>query len=519
MRDRAPEMVASELTPAASVGDVASSRGPAVVPGHRFTLSHREIKSVYLALMLGQFLAALNQTIVATALPAIGRDFADVENLAWVVTAYLLSATAVAPLYGKVADILGRRAVLLTAVGLFTLGSVACAAAWSMTGLILARFLQGLGGGGIVPLVQTVIADVVPARERGRYQAYMAIVWVGSGAGGPVLGGFVAQHAGWPWIFWLNVPLGLIALAFEWRTLRLVPDVRHPHRLDYLGCVLMMISAMAFLLALSWGGTRYPWLSVEIGALLIASGLFAIAFIWRIKHDDEPFLPVTIILNKVARRATIANSCTIAASIGMTIFMPLYFQLVHGYTPSDAGLALIPLVMMSVPGALLAGRVMMHLRRYKWLPIAGSVVALVALLVPVIHPQLSPMVVIVILAVVGIGSGTVVPTATVLLQNAVPRTQIGTATGAMNFFRALSSAFAVALMSAIMLAGLGAAPGRGVDVSILAAAAEAHGTNLAEVFRWVFLAGAGFLAVGLLAVALIEEKPLAGRDSAPEAAN
>jgi sugar phosphate permease len=239
--------------------------------------------------------------------------------------------------------------------------------------------------------------------------------------------------------------------------------------------------------------------------------LFAGAFIWRITHEDEPFLPVAIFLNKIARRASTASACAMGTSIGLTIFMPLYFQLVHGYSPSDAGLALIPIVVMNVPGALLAGRVMMYFRKYKWLPVVGATLSLSALLVPVVYPQISAMYVTVILGIVGLGGGTIFPTATVSLQNAVPHSQVGMATGTMNFMRALGSAFAVAVMSAILLAGLGAAPGRVVDVGILATAAETHGANLANVFRGVFLTAAALIAVALLAIALMEEKPLPGR--------
>jgi EmrB/QacA subfamily drug resistance transporter len=509
------EFRAAELAPS-SAGAVAASLGPVSEPVHRFTLSHSEIKKIYFGLMLAQFLGALNQTVVATALPAIGRDFADVENLSWVVTAYLLSSTAVAPLYGKLADIFGRRFVLLTAIGLFTVGSLVCAASPSMMTLILARFLQGIGGGGIIPLVQTIIADVVSARERGRYQAYMAVVWVSSGVGGPVLGGFISQHASWPWIFWLNVPLGLAALMIAGRTLRLAPQTRHPHKLDYLGCALMMLASIALLMGLTWGGARYPWFSQPILILFGVAAVSAAAFGWHVIRATEPFLPPTILRNKIARRASTATSCAMATTIGMTIFTPLYFQLVHGFSPSDAGLALIPLMLMNVPGALLAGRVMMYFRNYKWLPVIGSMLSFLALLIPVIHPQISPGAVIVILGVVGIGAGTVFPVATVSLQNAVPRFQIGTATGAMNFIRALTSAFAVAVMSAIMLAGLGAAPGRVVDISVLAAAAEANGAIMSEVFRWVFLAAAVLIAINMAAIALMEEKPLPGRSGLPQ---
>src|SRR5436190_10856196 len=232
-------------------------------PG-RWVLSHGEIRTIVLGLTLAMFLAALNQTIVATALPTIGRDLRNFEMLPWVVTAYLLTSTAVAPLYGKLSDIYGRRAMLLTTVGLFVAGSVLCAAAPNMLLLILGRGLQGIGGGGILPLCQSVIADVVAPRERGRYQAYMGVVWVTSGVFGPVLGGLLAEFWHWSLIFWLNVPLGLGAALLINVYLRHIPRHELRHKRDVLGAGLMRASAIPILLALTWGGSRYSWLSPQI---------------------------------------------------------------------------------------------------------------------------------------------------------------------------------------------------------------------------------------------------------------
>src|SRR6185503_8903336 len=207
-------------------------------PG-RWVLGHGEIRTIVFGLMLAMFLAALNQTIVATALPTIGRDFRDFELLPWVVTAYLLSSTVVAPLYGKLSDIHGRRAMMLAAVGIFTAGSVACALATDMIMLILGRALQGIGGGGILPLAQSILADAVAPRERGHYQAYMGSVWVTAGLGGPVVGGILAEHFHWSIIFWFNVPLGLVAAAMAHRSLRRLPRHDRKHKLDLLGAGLM----------------------------------------------------------------------------------------------------------------------------------------------------------------------------------------------------------------------------------------------------------------------------------------
>src|SRR5580698_1108332 len=234
-------------------------------------LGRREVVAIIGGLSLAMFLSALNQTIVATALPTIGRSFDDFENLSWVIIAYLLTSTVVAPLYGKLSDIYGRRGMMLVALGVFMAGSVACAAAPSMLMLILGRGLQGIGGGGIVPLTQSIIADAVPPRERGYYQAYTGSVWIVAGAAGPVLGGVIAEHLHWSMIFWLNVPLALAAAMLSNRQLKRVPVHERAHKIDLTGAALMMAAAVTLLLALTWGGTRYPWQSLQIIGFIIAA--------------------------------------------------------------------------------------------------------------------------------------------------------------------------------------------------------------------------------------------------------
>jgi EmrB/QacA subfamily drug resistance transporter len=470
-------------------------------------MSHAEVRTIFFGLMLTAFLAALNQTIIATALPTIGRHFADFESLSWVVTAYLLTSTAVSPLYGKLSDIYGRRAMLLTAVGLFIAGSVLCAAAPNMMLLILGRGLQGVGGGGILPLCQSVIADVVAPRERGRYQAYMGVVWVTSGVFGPVLGGVLAEHWHWSVIFWINVPLGLAAALLINIYLSRIPRHERKHKLDVLGAVLMMGSAIPLLLALTWGGTQYSWGSPEIVALLAASFLLSLAFGWRLARAPEPFLPLSVLNNPVMRWGTISGALAMGVSIGLTIFVPLYFEVVHKLTATESGIALIPLA-LTTPGSLLSGQAMLYWRHYKRAPIVGLVCALVALAFVIWRPDLPLTYVIVVMAVVGTSIGLVYPVTTVAIQNAVPYFQVGIAMGALNFFRSLASAFAVAVMGAILLAGLGVTPQRGAAVSVVTSAMSASGTVAADVFRWVFASAWIFLAISLIALLVMEERPL-----------
>jgi EmrB/QacA subfamily drug resistance transporter len=488
---------------------VASRSTPAVHQEAAFT--HSETRAIVYGVSLGMFLAALNQTIVSTALPIIGRDFNDFENLSWVVTAYLLTSTAAAPFYGKLCDIYGRRTMMLWGIGLFIAGSFVCAVAPNMPLLILARALQGVGGGGILPVAQTVIGDLVEPRERGRYQAYIGIVWICAGVSGPVLGGFLSEHLHWSAVFWINLPLGLVAAAMSSATLRRLPRHERPHELDIIGGTLIMAAALALMLALTWGGTRFPWLSPSIGGLLAASILFTAGFAWRVMRAREPFLPIPILANSVVRMGTAASSCAFATMIGLTIFVPLYYEAVHKLSAGDAGLALIPVVVMTTPGSILSGRAMMHFHHFKWVPVVGLSTSLAATLVLALWPTAPLALALVMLGIVGTGVGTLYPVATVSIQSAVERHQVGTATGLMNFFRSLLSAFVVAVMSTIMLTHIGVTPERGSDLEAILSGASSAGADFAPMFRWLFDSAAVFLAVALLALVLMEELPLHSR--------
>src|SRR5438874_3796764 len=287
-----PKTIAAELRGVASrvvdVGDAPPIAPPA-------PLTPDEVRTILISLMLTMFLAALDQTIVATALPTIGRQFHDVTSLSWVISAYLLASTAVAPVFGTLSDIYGRRAMIVAALSLFVIGSILCAVAPNMPVLILARGLQGLGGGGIMPIVQTVISDVVTPRERGQYQAYFSGVWVAAGIGGPILGGVFAEHLHWSMIFWINVPLGLASLALLLPRMSRIPVFHRRRKIDWLGGVLLMASAVVFMLVLTWGGNRYLWLSPEIMAMVGAALALALAFAWQAGTAEEPFLPLPLL--------------------------------------------------------------------------------------------------------------------------------------------------------------------------------------------------------------------------------
>jgi EmrB/QacA subfamily drug resistance transporter len=472
-------------------------------------LSHAEIRTIILGVLLAMFLAALDQTIIATALPTIGRELGDLEHLPWIVTVYLLTSTAVTPLYGKFSDSYGRRGTMLIGIVIFIIGSIACALAPNMIVLILARGLQGIGGGGLIALAQTIIADIVAPRERGRYQVYFASVFMTSSLLGPVLGGFFAEHLHWSVIFWINLPLGLVAFAIAFQSLKKLPRFERPHKLDLLGALLLVAATVALLLALSWGGLRYPWASLPILGLFTASlvlwGLFAV----RMRLAPEPLIPPGVLHNPVVRMAVLAACFAMGTYIGLTIYLPVYFEAVRGLSASLSGLSLIPLMAGTVVGATLSGRTMAKVKHYKRLPTVGLLVAMAATGVLAMYGQsLSIVTVEIILAIISVGLGTVLPVTMVTTQNAVAPHQMGTATGTANFFRSLGGAFIVAIFGAIVLSGSGLSGAASFES--LSAVAARSGIDLADVFSHVFIAAIVGFGLSLAFLLALEERPLRG---------
>ena len=464
-------------------------------------LDHATIRRILLGLMLAMFLSALDQTIVATALATIGRAYADVESLAWIVTAYLLAATAVTPLYGKLSDIHGRRPVLLGGIAIFVAGSVACALAPSMPALIAARALQGIGGGGLIALSQTIVGDAVSPRERGRYQGYFGAVFAVASIAGPVLGGVFAEHLHWSMIFWINLPLGLLAFAITGRALKALPRHERKHDLDLLGAALMVTGTVTLLLALNWGGMRYAWTSPHIVGLIAAALTLFALFVWRLTVAPEPFVPLDIMRNRVVAYAIGCASLAYGTMIALSIYAPVYFETVLGLSASGAGLTLIPFMGGVVIGSTGSGRLMAKLTRYKRIGLAGLPIAALSLVpIALIPAQLSATGVGALLLITGCGLGTVLPITTVSVQNAVLPWQLGTVTGVINFVRALASALMVALYGAFLFGGA-----KGVTLETIAAAASAA---LAGHFRWIFAAAALCLAVSWLFLLAMEERPL-----------
>jgi MFS family permease len=358
-----------------------------------------------------------------------------------------------------------------------------------------------------MPIVQTVISDLVTPRERGQYQAYFSGVWMAAGIGGPVLGGVFAEHLHWSMIFWINVPLGFASLALLLPKMSKIPVFHRRRKIDWLGGVLLMGSAVVFMLVLTWGGNRYPWLSPTIIAMIGASVALVLAFVWQAGRAEEPFLPLPLLGGKVVPYAMAAGGCAMGTMLGLTVHLPLYYEVVYHLTASEAGLALIPLAAISTGGSAIAGRAMARAKHYKRVAIIGTAIA--ALVACTLAFTVLPLwVLLLLLSVLALGLGTAFPVSVVSLQNSVARSQVGTITGAMNFFRALMASFTVAAFTAILLMALGA------DISLVG---EHRGpvnsiapADMIAAFRFVFGAAAALLACAALCMILMEEKPLAG---------
>jgi len=464
-----------------------------------------EFRQVMVGLGLAMLLSALDQTIVVTAMPTIGADLGDPQNLPWIVTAYLVAATVVTPLYGKFADVYGRRIVLLVGVTTFVVGSVACALAPTMAALAVARLVQGLGGGGLISLAQTIVADLVSPRERGRYQTYFAAVFITSSVAGPALGGFFAQYLHWSLIFWINLPLGLAALLITNARLKRLPERRHPHKVDYAGALLLVLASGALVLALGWGGSRYPWASAPIVALLCGSALFWSLFAWRVRVAEEPLIPLRILGLRIVRDAIFSSAAGLGAFVGLSVVMPIYFEIVAGLTARDSGLVLIPLMVATVVGATLSGRLMAVIHHYKIVPLVGLGVGTLAAAVAAWRVEsLSFLTLNLLLTLVTFGVGAMLPVATVSVQNAVLARDLGTATATTQFFRQLGAAVIVALFGTLALGG-----GRAALIEETSASPDAIRT-LVMSFKLVFLALAMCMALSFAFMARMEERPLTG---------
>jgi EmrB/QacA subfamily drug resistance transporter len=458
-----------------------------------------------LGVLLPLFLGSLDNTILASALPTIGRAFGDVQGLPWLITIYLLASTACMPLYGKIADIHGRQFALRIAIAAYMVGSLICALAPSMLVLILGRALHGFGGAGLASISTVILGDIAAPKERGRYYAYFSLAYTTAGACGPALGGFIADHLHWSVIFWINIPLGFISLWIVSTLLQRLPRHERPHRLDLIGAILIVLASVSFMLALNVGGKSYPWLSLPVVSLFVVALVVGGFFVARLLTAPEPLIPIAILTDPIVRYAVISNSFGWGSIIGLNIFLPIYLQSALGVSATNAGLSLMVLMVSLNATAGLSAQLHVRVNRYKLLPMCMMVVALAAIVTLAWRTDRMTLIEFeVLLLLLGVGFGPMPAVTAVALQNVVAPHQLGIAIGTMNFVRSLFSTMLVALLGAIVLAVTSSLePGGGHFGGERAPDAAA-----ALAFSRVFFTIAAGLGVSFVAFLLIEEKPL-----------
>ena len=436
---------------------------------------HRRILVILGALMLGMLLAALDQTIVATALPTIAGDLHGLNHLSWVVTAYILTATISTPLWGKLGDLYGRKKLFQAAIVIFLIGSALSGLSQDMAQLIGFRALQGIGAGGLMVGAQAIIGDVVSPRQRGRYMGYFGAVFGLSSVIGPLAGGFITQHLSWRWVFYINLPIGIVALAVIAVVLHL-PRQRTHHVIDFLGTALLGGAVTAVILATTWGGTTYAWGSAPIIWLAVAAVVLIALFIWAETRAAEPVIPLALFRISVFSVSNSVGFLVGFVLFGAIIYIPLYLQTVHSATPTSSGLQLLPLVCGMLVTFIISGRLVTRWGRYKIFPVVGTAVMSIGLfLFSLLTPSTPLAVSSVYMVVLGLGIGCVMQVLVVAVQNAVPQSQLGTATSSSTFFRSIGGAFGVAVFGAIFNNRLAANLPKYLPPSALRAV---HGSNI-----------------------------------------
>ena len=498
----------------------------AAAPAAPRSVGTHRVGVVFSGLMLVMLLAALDSTIVATALPTIVGDLGGLERLSWVTSAYLLAQTAVTPLYGKLGDQLGRKRILQSAIVLFLIGSGLCGIAGSMTELILFRAVQGLGAGGLIVLVQSTVGDIVSPRERGRYQGLFGAVFGLASVAGPLLGGVIVEHLSWRWIFYVNLPIGLIALSVISATLPVV-SVRTRPVIDYLGAGLLAGALSAIVLVASLGGTTWAWASSPTILVALAGIVLLAVFLVIERRAAEPVLPIAVLRDEVFRIAGPLSLIVGFALFGSVTFLPLFFQTVFAASPTGAGLRLIPLMGGLVITSIGSGRIISRTGHYRAFPIAGTAVMTIGLFLlsrlKVNTPSASADV---YLLVLGLGLGMVMQVLVLAVQNAVDYSVLGAATSGVTLARGIGGSLGAAVFGTIFssrlrsdlhgaitgkLAALVSGGGRltGEQVASLPAAGKAAYENAyVHALSPVFLVAAGVGAVGYLLSLRLTERPL-----------
>jgi EmrB/QacA subfamily drug resistance transporter len=485
--------------------------------------THREILSVLWGVLLGMMMAALDSTIVTTALPRIATDLDGFLHLSWVVTAYLLTSTVAAPIYGKLSDLYGRRRLLQFAIAVFVLASVSCGLAQNMGMLIASRALQGVGGGGLFSLGQAAIADVVSARERGRYQGYITGIWGLASIAGPLIGGLCTDYLTWRWAFWINLPVGIIAFLFVDWALKRIPVKKERRPIDYLGVALMMPGVTAWMLVCAWGGTTYPWSSPTIIALTGIGLCFLIAFALQELRARDALLPPRLLINRNIRTVLVTQFIIASTLLSTALLLPVFLQLVAGYTASQSGGFMIPLIGTQMAGSITTGHRMRATGRYKRSPQVGFLGIMLSFILYATMTASTPFWLIALYFMInGMSVGLCMSPMTVAGQNAADFRDLGAFTGTSGFFRSLGGSFGTALLwTALVLAfgyflggnqlGFGPEVLRGGPEALADLPANVRATiipDLTHAFAITFGIAAVISFIGFVSICFLEEVPL-----------
>ena len=461
----------------------------------------------FAAIVLAMLPAVLDQTILATALPTIATDLGRLSDVPWVVTAYVVAAAATIPLWGKLGDRHGRKRLLEISLATFLGASALCGVAQDLTVLVAARTVQGAAAGGLMTLAMAAVGDLVSPRERARYQGYIAAVFAVATVIGPLLGGLLVQHASWRWVFYINLPVGLLALVGLSRRLPAPVTERPTHALDVAGAALLGGAATALLLACIWGGDRFAWDSPTILGLLAASGLLAGALVLRERRAADPVVPFDLLRTRAVAVASVALFLTTAALFAVTVFVPLFLQTTTGASPTQAGLLLVPMMLGITLSTNIAGRSISRTGRYKRFPVAGLALMTAALvLLAAVVGDPSRTTTGIAIGLFGLGFGMVGQVLIVAVQNSVDRRQLGVAMATTSFFRALGGAVGAAALGAVFAARTGV---HGISAGPHALGPGAR-ADVIDAVQTVFIVAAPIAALALVVVLLLEEVPLRG---------